>query len=473
MTFQPVVAGRFYTSRQDELQREVDDFIQNASVPQNLGKPFGVIAPHAGYVFSGPVAGYSYRAAKGYNYDVVVVLGLSHSVPGNVEVLDYDRYMTPLGPVAIDRKLSQELAERESFIRLGDTMFRQEHSLEVQLPFIQRAVPDTPVVMVVIGRARRLELTQLAGALHSTFGDKNVLYVASTDLSHFRSYDAAEKIDSETLALLEKGDVEALYQAPELHERMCGLGPVTTLLETFHLAGGGDIKLLAHQNSGDTSGDKSRVVGYGSLALYTHPRVAAKGNGEAAAQKQEPDAKEYLTDAEKKTLLRIARETVEKFVRSGERPDFDVESPTLLADGAAFVTLHTKTNHRLRGCIGQIIARIPLWQCVRDMAVAAATQDPRFPAVRADELDNLHIEISVLTPPEKVRNVSEIEVGKHGLIMSDGWHRGLLLPQVPVEQGWDRETFLTQTCVKAGMSGDCWRDPSTRIERFSALVFAE
>ena len=473
MSFPSVVAGQFYSDDAAALARQVDAFVADADVPADLGHVFGIIAPHAGYVYSGPVAGHSYRAVKGRQYDVVVVIGVSHRVPGVIQVLDVDVYNTPLGDVPLDRAATRKLAAATDVVEIGQDMFRHEHSLEVQLPFVQRTFPGMPVVMISIGRARRPQLEKLAHALHETFKGRRVLYVASTDLSHFRPDQAARKIDTETLDYLVKCDLDGLYASSELGERMCGLAPVTAVYLAFKEAGGHDARLLAYQNSGDTSGDKGRVVGYGSIALLAPDGDTAAKPAEEGGAATPQSTDEYLTADEKKLLLTIARETVETFVREGRKPDFQIQSARLLADGAAFVTLHKQPDHQLRGCIGQIVAQMPLWECVREMAVAAATQDPRFSRVHEKELSQLTIEISVLTPPEKVKDVNEIKVGEHGLIMSRGWSRGLLLPQVPTEWGWDRDMFLQQTCRKAGLPGDCWRDPETTIERFSALVFAE
>jgi AmmeMemoRadiSam system protein B/AmmeMemoRadiSam system protein A len=474
MLFQPVVAGQFYTDNPNDLREQVDEFINQAKMPANLGDVFGLVSPHAGYIYSGPIAGHSYRAVKGLKYDVVVVIGLSHRAPGAVAVLNYDAYLTPLGKIRIDRQATAQLAAAADFIETDDDMFRYEHSLEVQLPFIQQALPDTPVVMISIGSAGRQMLRDLAERLDAVFRDRRALFVASTDLSHFRSYKAAREIDIETLDFLARNDLDGLHHARQVRERLCGLAPVTVLFELFRLRGGKTVKLLDYRNSGDTAGDKSRVVGYGALALLGAQKTPAPtaDNGEGPTPEQAKGGFSLSVEA-KKQLLDIARETITAYLRNGDRPKFQIDNPTLLAPGAAFVTLHKLPSHQLRGCIGQIIARQPLWECVRDMAIAAATEDPRFTRVRETEMSSLHIEISVLTPAEKVHDVSEIEVGAHGLIVSRGWQRGLLLPQVPTEYGWDRETFLDQTCRKAGLPANCWRDAGTVIEKFSALVFSE
>ncbi len=177
-----------------------------------------------------------------------------------------------------------------------------------------------------------------------------------------------------------------------------------------------------------------------------------------------------LSEEDKKALLGMARATIESYVRDGRVPDFDVTAAALLEKRGAFVTLHK--NGRLRGCIGLFACDKPLYRTVIDMAVAAATQDPRFPPVSPGELDSLRIEISVLSPMKKVEDVGEIEVGRHGIYIVKGGSRGVLLPQVAVEHGFDREEFLDQTCLKAGLPPGCWRQCAD-IYIFEAEVFSE
>lgn len=178
-----------------------------------------------------------------------------------------------------------------------------------------------------------------------------------------------------------------------------------------------------------------------------------------------------LTSGEKKTLLHLARESIETYLKTGKRVALPKETPNLATECGAFVTLHKKG--RLRGCIGNMIGQGPLIETIREMAIAAATGDPRFRPMNFDEFPEIDIEISVLSPLKRITDVSEIEVGKHGILMGRGPYRGVLLPQVATEQGWDRETFLTETCHKALLPGDAWKDKSTEIEIFSAQVFGE
>lgn len=177
-----------------------------------------------------------------------------------------------------------------------------------------------------------------------------------------------------------------------------------------------------------------------------------------------------LSEEAQRFLLKLARQTVSDFLQSGSRPPVDDPPEEVLPKRGAFVTLHR--NQMLRGCIGYVAPVYPLHQTVMECAIAAATQDPRFPVMELDELPEVHIEISVLSPVTAVKDVNEIQVGTHGLVISDKGRRGLLLPQVPHEQGWNRERFLQETCRKAGLPPGAWKS-GARIECFTAFVFAE
>ena len=178
-----------------------------------------------------------------------------------------------------------------------------------------------------------------------------------------------------------------------------------------------------------------------------------------------------LSTDEKQWLLKLARDTIAEKLGKGHAESSQPESDVLKQPCGAFVTLHKHGN--LRGCIGLVEAMRPLYKSVREMAIAAAFDDPRFPSLGSDEFDEIDIEISVMSPLRRITDVNDIVVGTHGIIMKRGMHQGLLLPQVATEQGWDRETFLEHTCYKSGMMGDCWKQPDTEIYIFSAEVFGE
>ncbi|HPQ81047.1 MAG TPA: AmmeMemoRadiSam system protein A [bacterium] len=180
---------------------------------------------------------------------------------------------------------------------------------------------------------------------------------------------------------------------------------------------------------------------------------------------------ESLSREEMKLLLKLARDSIERYLKDGGRIEFPKATRALREECGAFVTLHMRGD--LRGCIGNMVGRGPLLETVREMAIAAAFQDPRFPRVDPKEMGDIDIEISVLSPMRRVKDVSEIEVGRHGILIRRGMNQGVLLPQVATEWGWDRDEFLRNTCAKAGLPEDAWKDPNTSIEIFSAQVFGE
>lgn len=470
MNYRAELAGSWYTGDPDELAREVDGYLAAAQAPADLGDVFGIVTPHAGLVYSGPVAGYAYRTVQGRSYDAIVILGVAHRAAGLAGILDCDAFQTPLGPLRLDREANRRLLEAVDFLKADADMFRRENSVELQLPFVRRLFPTTPAVLISIGQVNERQIAELAAGLDTVFTGRRVLFIASTDLTHFLTRAKAGRLDGETLDYLARNDLAGLRRLPHWSERMCGRGPVSVLFELYRRRGGHDVRRLFYQDSGAISGDTDNVVGYGALALLVDQEKATEAS---APNETAEETEAFLNNEQKQMLLRIARETVEHYVTTGKKRNFKIDDEMLLQPGAAFVTLHKRPHDQLRGCIGQVIARDPLWRCVRDMAIAAASEDPRFPAVKPPELPSLRIEISVLTPAEPVHDISEIQVGVHGLIIGRGWARGLLLPQVPTEYGWDRETFLTQTCHKAGLPGNCWRDPDISIEKFTALVFSE
>lgn len=241
---------------------------------------------------------------------------------------------------------------------------------------------------------------------------------------------------------------------------MCGYGAVSATLLALKKLGADSIEILKYANSGDTTGVLGRVVGYLSAVIFKRADV-----------KEEDEGME-LTKEDKQTLLRIARKTLESYLSKREKPEFKDVSPRLKEIQGAFVTL--KKEGKLRGCIGSIVGREPLYLTVRDMAIEAATADPRFPPVRYEELKDIQIEISVLSPLKRVDSSDEIILGKHGVVVKRGFHQGVFLPQVAEETGWSKEEFLSYLCAhKAGLDFDCWKDKDTQLYVFTASVFSE
>ena len=464
---QPAVAGAFYPSGPKELATMIDGFLAKATPPP-LENIVALVAPHAGYVYSGPVAAYSYALLKGRKFDRVVVIAPSHyEAFGFSSVFDGAAYATPFGQVPVDQAFAARLAKMSSLIKLSGvghtpSADHPEHALEVQLPFLQRVIGPFQLVPIVMGEQSYDACRALGVALAKLVQGTNTLIVASSDLSHYHRYDEATKLDRKTLKAIEEYDYFDLSRNLELRVwEACGGGPIVATMIAAERLGASQAKLLHYANTGDVTGDHSRVVGYGAVALVKAP---AGGKSEEAAFS--------LTNAEKDALLKIARKSVETSVRDGKPYECSAGGwESLERERGAFVTL---TKHgQLRGCIGYVSPLKPLYLTVRDVARLAALQDHRFRPVTAAELSELNYEISVLSPLRRVADVREIRIGEHGLLIHTEDREGLLLPQVASEEKWDRNTFLEQVCLKAGLPVRAWQGADADLFRFTALVFGE
>jgi len=473
------VAGSFYPAEPAALTAMMDQMLAQVLLPHIDGPILAVVAPHAGYPYSGPVAAYTYAALRGHRFSRVVVIAPSHfDAFGFTSVYDGDGYVTPLGTVPVDKDFALRLSKMDASLRVSDrghaaSSNGSEHALEVQLPWLQHVLGNFTLVPIVMGdqsyensRALGVALAKLiqrskksSGPASSQQGD--TLIVASSDLSHYHKYDDAERIDHKTLSALQSWDYFSMSRNFETQVwEACGGGPIVAAMIAAERLGANRAQVLKYANSGDTSGDRSRVVGYSADAFV---------KTQSAASTDQPFS---LNQQEKSELLVLARKSVEHAVQLKEAYQPDPSKDALLnEERGAFVTL--TESGELRGCIGETSASTPLYVTVRDTATLAALRDPRFQPVAVSELPHLAYEISVLSPLRRVIDINEITVGEHGLIMKNDRREGLLLPQVPVEHHWDRTRFLQETCLKAGLSPDCWQDESTDIFRFTAVVFAE
>jgi AmmeMemoRadiSam system protein A len=311
----------------------------------------------------------------------------------------------------------------------------------------------------------------LAEAIVECTRGKSALIVASSDLSHYHSYDVAVEMDQQLLQKIRAMDAEGADQCLENRKcEACGRGPIITAMLAAKKLGVDRCDILRYANSGDVTGVKMSpggVVGYGA-ACFSMPSA---GRDRDEAEKKKAGIDLGLSKEERAELHSIARKAIEARLTSSastsRAPEKDF--PKLKEPRGAFVTLHKKGT--LRGCIGQIVPRMPLAEAVAAMAEEAAFRDPRFTPVRFDELNDLEIEISVLTPLQRIHSTDEIQVGKHGIVIVRDGSMGLLLPQVATEYGWDRTEFLEHSCLKAGLSRDTWKDKQTEIYIFSADVF--
>lgn len=450
----PAVSGSFYPSEKEELSRQLDALL--SSVPplkKPPGKIVALISPHAGIHFSGPTAAYGYKLIEGMNFETVIIIGPYHRAyfPG-ASIWTSGCWETPLGAVPVDEKLAEAiLKENPSFAYSSELHFK-EHSIEMELPFLQKVLKNFKIVPILISTPSLVEAKELAQAIVKNIQGKNVLIIASTDMSHYYPDPVARKMDHLTLEILQRENPQELLQQDGLKNiELCGLEATATVLEIAKLMGHTHLQVLNYSTSGDVAdGDKKRVVGYGSSVIY----------------------QTVLSKKEEKILLDISRSTLTSYVQSGEIPDFKVSDPVLEENQAVFVTL--RKNGVLRGCIGRFFPTEPLYLTVRNMTINAASKDPRFKPVRPDELDSIKIEISILSPIRRVKNSDEIEYGKNGVIVKQGDHIGVFLPSVAAETGWSKEEFLEHLCKeKAQLPADCWKDKNTELYVFTTYDFQE
>jgi AmmeMemoRadiSam system protein B/AmmeMemoRadiSam system protein A len=448
---QPVVAGMFYPDNPDRLIRMVDGFL-NAVQPVD-----------AGFVYSGPVAAYSYRQVQGISYDAIVIIGNNHRDPafGGISVWARGAWETPLGRVPVDEDLAAALLGADSRISDVRSPHLNEHSIEVQLPFLQRVCPDNAIVPVMIGNPSPENISILSQALAQTLVDKKTLIIASSDLSHYPNYDDAIRVDGATLHAIETLDPDMLLNTlaqsmkqhvPNLATCACGTGPLLVAMNTARSLGAEDVKILHYANSGDIeNGDQNRVVGYGAVMFWRQESLS-------------------LTTEDQQILLTLARDTITAALNNDELPPAPTGSPMFEQKVGVFVTL--RWDGQLRGCMGDRSGRHPLGKTIQHVALMAALEDPRFMPVQAKELDRITIEISVLSPVRRILDPERIEIGVHGLVIRSGNRAGLLLPQVPISQGWDRHQFLEGLCRKAGLPKDAWRQGAL-LYTFTSEVFGD
>ncbi|WP_029007846.1 AmmeMemoRadiSam system protein B [Azospirillum halopraeferens] len=443
----PAVAGTFYPADPAALERAVDDCLDRARVEPLPAK--AIVAPHAGYVYSGPIAGTAYAAVlhRADRVRRVVLAGPAHRYPlRGIAVPGADGLATPLGVVPVDRAALDAIADLPG-VQTLDRAFDGEHSLEVHLPFLQRVFPDAAVVPLLVGETPA-DMTERV--LERLWGGPETLVVVSSDLSHFHDSDTARTLDRATSDAIEAAAPERLSG-----DRACGVMPLAGLLRRARAL---DLRVTTRdlRNSGDTAGGRDRVVGYGAYSL-------------------EPAEEARLTDDQRRLLLDAAMAALRHRVERGVtvEPEADAFPLPLRAARRTFVTLDLDGS--LRGCIGTLEPVDPLVRDVAANAVKAAMQDPRFAPLSAAELARVSLTVSILSHDRPIAFTGEADLlaqlrpGRDGLIIADGTRRALFLPKV-----WDvlpdPRDFLHHLKAKAGLAPD--RETGTlRALRFTAETF--
>jgi AmmeMemoRadiSam system protein B/AmmeMemoRadiSam system protein A len=474
---EPAVSGQFYPADPAMLRQAVERFLADA-VPPGAGEPVALVAPHAGYIFSGQVAADAWRQAQGREIELVVLLGTNHTAAGFARIALHPGagFRTPLGVAACDREAAEALAAADPDCVFDSAVHAREHSVEVQVPFAQHLFPKAKILPMVVGSSDPAVIERFGAALAKVLKGRKAIVVASSDLSHYPSAKDARTVDRKVLAAIAAFDPANLRTVIDkessrgirgLGTCACGESPVLAAMAAAKALGATRGVVVSYANSADVPmGEPDRVVGYGAVLF-------ARGDGGTDTDAlREPNVPPdgALDNGTKRALLAFARATIQRYQETGTVPMARSLPPPALRTQGAFVTL--TRNGELRGCIGRIVPDGPLGRTVGAMALQAAFDDPRFPPVSREELPQLHIEISALTPMKPVAGAHEIVVGRDGVVLSKGGRSAVFLPQVATEQGWTRDEMLEQLCRKAGLPAGSWRDGAS-FSVFQAEVFGE
>jgi AmmeMemoRadiSam system protein B/AmmeMemoRadiSam system protein A len=471
------VAGQFYPESAAVLKLAVEKFMEDALPPQ-VKKPVAIVVPHAGYIYSGQICADGWNQVRGGACDVVVILGTNHTASGLRKIALYPGggFRTPLGTAMVDGDLTAALLAASPDCALDWGPHVREHSLEVQLPFVQVLFPQAKIVAAIVGDADAALCTRFGNALASVLKGRRALIVASSDLSHYPSAADAETADMKTLEAVSTLDPAALHatirtqmarRTPNLSTCACGEAPMMAAMAAARAMGATGGRIVSYAHSGNLPiGERERVVGYGAVVLAADPEKEATAVRPAAATAEERS----IGPADREYLLRLARETISRYLTIKMVPLPRLSSPVLREPRGVFVTLKKRGN--LRGCIGRMIPDRPLAELVGTMALQSAFEDPRFSPVTLRDLADLEVEISVLTPMKPVSGPDDIIVGRDGVLLRKGGKSAVFLPQVAPEQGWDRDEMLNHLSQKAGLPSGAWREGASFLT-FQAIVFGE
>ena len=476
------LAGTWYPADPAALAETVDELLAGAGTTPSAGILRALVVPHAGYSYSGATAASAFTLVRGAHYRRVVLLAPSHrGAFDGLSIADVDAYETPLGSVPLDTEAVADL-RTSPLVQSDPAAHRQEHAIEIELPFLQRALaPGWRLVPILVGRLDGDDARRAADLIRPLAGD-DTLVVVSSDFTHYGPrfgyvpFPAdhhlparIEDLDDGAIAHIEAHDAAGLRDyRTETGITVCGYHPLLVLLDL--LPPRAQVHRIAYATSGELTGDWNNSVSYAALAVTAPEPLAAAGT---AADDNEPAGQ---LDGDVMALLhRLARLGIRRAVLGRDQvPDDEILAAVdgLPADlgqpAGAFVTLWK--NGQLRGCVGHVPNDMPVYAAVLQSGVNAARNDPRFHPVRAEELDQLDVEVSVLTPPRPIQSLDELHLGEHGITLRKDGHYALYLPEVAPSMGWDRDTTLSQLAIKAGLPADAWRDGAT-FEVFTSTEY--
>ncbi len=466
----PSVAGKFYPADKNELHQELKMLFDSASPQQPLFVR-AIICPHAGYIFSGKIMASAFNQIdENRRYKRVFIIGSSHHKYFNKAAVYCDGdFIMPYGKEKVDTQFGKMLVEKYPELFTDDrSPHLNEHSIEVLLPLLHYKLKSAYVIIpILLGTSKSLVCKEIASILNPYFTDEN-LFIISSDFSHYPKYEDAKRVDALTKNAICANNPDILLTQltendrnfiPNLATSLCGWTSVLTLLYITSASNSFEFHAIDYCNSGDIKlyCDHEKVVGYWAIDVV-------KKNKQAESFQ--------LSDTDKMELLTISRKTLVEYLRSGKILNINEDhlSDNLKINCGAFVTLHN--DEKLRGCIGCMTGDLPLFKMVQEMSISAATRDHRFVPITSSEFSSIDIEISVLSPLKKMNDISEIELGLHGILIEKDYHRGVFLPQVGTETGWNKEQFLGHcSSDKAGLGWNGWK--SANIYIFTATIFSE
>lgn len=461
----PAVAGRFYEDNPERLKKQLEILFSDVMTSVSEHPVSALILPHAGFVFSGQVAASGINSiTPGTIYKTIFLIGASHHMGfDGASVFRGSAFSTPLGEVPVDTEISHILVSSSPFFGHSQQSHIEEHSLEVELPFLQHHLKQPfSIVPILIGTRNASTCKAIAEILEPFFSPNN-LFIISTDFSHYPNDKDARITDQETMNAIKSNNPETLLDILSRHDNakisglvtsLCGWNAVLTLLYITSKKENLTFLPVMYQNSADSPyGNPEQVVGYYSAIV-----TCETGNAFS------------LTDFEKQWLLNIARKKIKSALEHSDMSEIKSIPPKLETMAGAFVSLHI--NDKLNGCIGHIGEDTPLWKVVEQSAFSAAFEDNRFDPLKEEDFNNVNIEISVLTPLRKINNPEEIIPGKHGILIKKGFNQGTFLPQVAQRMNWTR-TEMLEKCShdKAGIGYNGWKDAELFV--YEAIVFSE
>ncbi len=418
MIREPVVAGQFYPASSSQLREVIEGMVDKEAVKEEV---IGLVSPHAGYIYSGPVVGAVISKIK--FKDTFIIMGPNHTGRGKpLSIMTQGVWKTPLGKVEIDSELGKRILDTSTHLEEDHLAHEYEHCIEVQLPFLQYFKPDIKFVPIVLAYASGDIFKEIGREIARAVKDLNreVIIIASSDMTHYEPQESAQRKDNQAIeAMLDLNEDELLKRVQELDITMCGYAPSVSLISAAKELGATRAELVRYQTSGDTSGDYSAVVGYAGIVIM-----------------------------EMSPIAKLARQTVEAYVKEGETPKPEEFTPEMKGKAGVFVSIHKFGE--LRGCIGTFEpTRDNVAEEIIANAISSAIRDPRFPPVAPEELKHLDYSVDVLTSPESVDSQDQLDHKKYGVIVEAGLRRGLLLPDL---EGVDTVDYQIDICrQKAGI----------------------